>query len=71
MRTREDHLEWCKQRARKHLDKSDLKNAVTGMADDLAKHRETGCNPFLLIAGMVAAHNGDFEGVRRWVEGFR
>lgn len=39
--TREEHLEWCKQRAREYLDAGDIKNALTSMMSDLEKHPET------------------------------
>jgi hypothetical protein len=71
MRTREEHLEWCKERAREYLDAGDLLNAVTSMGSDLDKHPELGCNAYLLMLGALDAQNGEREKVRRWVEGFR
>jgi uncharacterized membrane-anchored protein len=71
MRTRDEHLEWCKQRAREYLDAGDLANAVTSMGSDLDKHPELGCNPFLLMTGALDAQNGDSRKVREWIEGFR
>ena len=71
MRTREEHLEWCKQRAREYLDAGDLHNAVTSMGSDLDRHPELGINAYLLMAGGLAAQQGDREAVRRWIEGFR
>jgi hypothetical protein len=46
-------------------------NAVTSLGSDLDKHPELGCNPYLLMAGMMDAQNGEREKVRRWIEGFR
>jgi hypothetical protein len=71
MRTREEHLEWCKERARKYLDAGDLLNAVTSMGSDLDKHPEMGCNPALLMVGAMYAQTGNTADVRRWIEGFR
>jgi hypothetical protein len=71
MRTRDEHLEWCKQRAREYLDAGDLLDAVTSMGGDLDKHPELGCNPYLLMAGALDAQNGEREKVRLWIEGFR
>jgi uncharacterized membrane-anchored protein len=71
LRTRDEHLEWCKQRAREYLDAGDLLNAVTSMGSDLDKHPELRCNPYLLMAGALDAQNGDSRKVREWIEGFR
>lgn len=71
MRTRDEHLEWCKERAREYLVAGDLLNAVASMASDLGKHPELGCNSYLAMAGALDAQNGDVAAVRRWVEGFR
>jgi hypothetical protein len=74
-RTREQHLEWCKQRAREYLDQGELLNAVTSMMSDLNKHPETraqsaSMTPLGLFAAM-RAQEGDNDFVRRYVEGFR
>jgi hypothetical protein len=71
MRTREEHLEWCKERAREYLAAGDLSNAVASMASDMRGHPECGVNEFLLAAGMIHVMNFDEREVRRWVEGFR
>jgi hypothetical protein len=71
MRTREEHLEWCKERAREYLAEGDLLNAVASMASDMEKHPECGVNKFLVMAAMLHVANYDTVSVRRWVEGFR
>jgi hypothetical protein len=71
MRTRDEHLAWCKQRALEYVEHNDLLNAVTSMGSDLDKHPELGCNPYLLMTGALDAQNGDTQAVRRWIEGFR
>jgi hypothetical protein len=71
MRTREEHLEWCKQRAREYLDAGELANAVASMGSDLEKHPETRFSPTLVAVGMLYVMDGDRQAVRRWVEGFR
>lgn len=71
MRTRDEHLEWCKERAFEYVAEGDLLNAVTSMGSDLDKHPELGCNPFLLMTGAMRAQEGDVRGVRDWIEGFR
>jgi hypothetical protein len=75
MRTREEHLEWCKQRAREYLDRGDLANAVASMGSDLDKHPETRMAGdkmgMLIYVAMFRITEGDVQGVRDWVEGFR
>jgi hypothetical protein len=70
-RMRDEHLKWCKQRAREYLDAGDLANAVASMASDMRKHPECGVNDGLLLLGMLYVTQLDEDGVRRWVEGFR
>ena len=70
-RTRDEHLKWCKQRAREYLDAGDLANAVASMVSDMRKHPECGVNESLVLLGMMYVAQLDENGVRRWVEGFR
>jgi hypothetical protein len=70
MRTREEHLAWCKQRALEYVETNDLVSAVASMGSDLMQHPETGCNAFLLRVGTMDAEKGDTRAVRRWIEGF-
>ena len=75
MRTREEHLEWCKQRAREYLDRGELANAVASMGSDMDKHPETRMvgdkMGTLIYVAMFRITEGDVQGVRDWVEGFR
>lgn len=71
--TRDEHLEWCKQRAREYLNDGDIKNAVTSMLSDLSKHPETADlsqGGFAQI-GMHTILTGDMNLATRFVEGFR
>lgn len=70
--TREQHLQWCKDRANEYLAEGDLANAVTSMLSDLDKHEETrGAGESMAMLGMLYITQHDREGVKRWVEGFR
>jgi hypothetical protein len=75
MRTRAEHLEWCKQRAREYLDRGDLANAVASMGGDMDKHPETRMAGekmgTLIYVAMFRITEGDVQGVREWIEGFR
>lgn len=71
-RSREEHLEWCKQRAREYLERGDISQAVTSMLSDLSKHPDTKLTePFLPMVGMLAAKNNDMAAAQRFIEGFR
>jgi hypothetical protein len=70
-RTRDEHLEWCKNNAYRYLREGNLVEAVTSMGSDMSKHPETGCNSYLLLLGGMYATEGNREAVRRWIEGFR
>ena len=37
----DEHLEWCKQRAREYLANGDAQGACDSMLSDLGKHPET------------------------------
>ena len=75
MMTREEHLEWCKQRAREYLDRGALAEAVASMGSDMDKHPETRMAGdkmgTLIYVAMFRITEGDVQGVRDWVEGFR
>jgi hypothetical protein len=71
MRTREEHLDWCKERAREYLAQGDVKSAIASMMSDLDKHEETRVkNPALNMLGLLAAVNEDLAEARRFIEGF-
>jgi hypothetical protein len=75
MKTREEHLEWCKQRAREYLDRGELADAVASMGSDMDKHPETRMagekGTLIMYVAMLRIMDGDARGVREWVEGFR
>ena len=41
MRTREEHMAWCKQRALEYCDLGQPVEAITSMLSDIRKHPET------------------------------
>lgn len=71
MRSREEHLAWCKQRALTYLDKGDVKEAVTSMMSDLDKHPETrhAGEAMTYFAFFVIMQNSHAD-ARRYIEGF-
>jgi hypothetical protein len=69
---RDEHLTWCKERALEYWRDGDLGNAVASMTSDLGKHDETqGYNSFIMALGIIYVASGDYDGVKRWIEGFR
>lgn len=69
--TRDEHVEWCKKRAREYLDRGDVKNAIASMLSDMRKHPDCGVNSALEMLGLMEAINNDMAGARRFIEGFR
>ena len=53
MRTRDEHIDWCKQRAHEYLKNGDPKNALTLMFLDLGRHPETDCHPASAIGRIL------------------
>lgn len=70
--TRQEHLGWCKQRAREYLDKGDVQNAYASMGSDLGKHPETaghaGIQMGLML--MLGGHLNSVDEMRKFIEGF-
>jgi hypothetical protein len=70
--TRDEHLEWCKRRAREYLDRGDVTNAIASMGSDLMKHEELkNISAAMMPIGLLYIVEHDLDGARRWIEGFR
>ncbi len=72
MKTRAEHLAWCKQRAREYCDRGDAMNALTSMFSDLEKHPETTGHKGSEIGLMLMINGGLREPseARRFIDGF-
>ncbi len=70
MKTRAEHIEWCKQRAREYLDRDDAEQAILSMASDLGKHPETKNMEFVAGLMVMAGMKGTIAAARKFVEGF-
>ena len=70
--TREEHLQWCKDRALIYVDSGDMRMALTSMTSDLGKHPETEGHPgipmgfLLLVNGVLSTP----EKMRKFIGGF-
>jgi hypothetical protein len=70
--TRQEHLDWCKQRALEYCDHGDVTNAWASMASDLSKHPETEKHAAigLGMAMLMAGHLNSVEAMRKFINGF-
>lgn len=69
--TREEHLDWCKQRAHEYLKQGDVSNAVASMMSDLNKHDELkAVAQSTAMIGMFAVTSGNIDEARRYIDGF-
>lgn len=69
---RDEHVEWCKQRAYEYLDRGDTLQAFTSMGSDLDKHPDTKNHPGVEI-GMGLLMIGSLSSVpdmRHFIDGF-
>ncbi len=70
--TRQEHLEWCKERAREYLDRGDWQDAFGSFVSDMGKHPDTkdhlalGLGMQLLLIGKLR----DVVSMREFIEGF-
>lgn len=60
MNTRQEHLDWCKQRALEYCNEGDLTNALASMASDLNKHPDTQ-NHIGIMLGMQLSITGNLS----------
>lgn len=72
MKTRAEHLEWCKQRAREYCGRNDAQNAIASMMSDLQKHPETEKHAGIML-GVALMMGGMLQSTtqaREFIEGF-
>ena len=70
--TRQEHLDWCKQRTLEYVNNGDLTNAITSMVSDVVKHPETKTHIGIEL-GMKLSFGGfmnSTDEVKKWIEGF-
>lgn len=73
MTNRQEHLDWCKQRALQYVDQGDLQNAFASLGSDLRKHPETERHAAIELGMMMmlAGQLGTPQKMREWIEGVR
>lgn len=72
MRTRNEHLDWCKTRALEYVDSNDIDQAMASMLSYLGKHPETVTHPgkALMASLRLAGHLKTTQSMRDFIEGF-
>lgn len=68
-----EHLQWCKDRALKYIEKNDLDGALASMGSDVLKHPETEHHVSTNQLGFIQWVNGLLntkEKMRDWIEGY-
>ena len=73
MKTREEHLQWCKNRALEYVNAGDLNGAVASMLSDLSKHEGTKSSSQGICAqlGMFTLmDHPTSEKITKFIEGF-
>lgn len=70
--SRDEHLQWAKQRALQYVEANELQTAFTSLMSDLHKHEETAnhsgieLGAMLLLAGQLRTP----DEMRNFIEGF-
>jgi hypothetical protein len=70
--TREEHLQWAKDRAIEYCDRGDPGNAFASFQSDMSKHEETRNHRALemMTRLLYAGHLSTADQMRRYIEGF-
>jgi len=70
--TRDEHLEWCKERAIEIAEAGDIEDAFASMAQDLGKHHETDGHPAIKLGFqmMVFGHLSTKEQMIQFIRDF-
>ena len=72
-RTREEHLQWCKDRAMRYVHLGDYNIAITSMLSDLKKHKETkflAIGPMASLALLELMNGTDRNRATKFIQGF-
>lgn len=69
--TRQEHLNWCKQRALEYLKQNDIRQCAASFMSDMGKHEETR-NSMQLVNSLIMMElmSPNKESMRRCIEGF-
>lgn len=70
-KSREEHLQWCKDRAEEYLARGQVRNAYASFASDMQKHADTAghIDLGLGLQLMMIGDLSDVASMRRFIEG--
>ena len=71
MKSRRQHLAWCRGRALKYLDGGDVASAILTMNQDLTRHPQTKPSPARVSQALKIVRDDNADEARVWIEGFR
>jgi len=69
---RDEHLQWCKDRANEYVENNDIQQAFASFQSDMGKHSETS-NHLALEMGTTLLLSGNLSSphqMREWINGF-
>ncbi|MFA5151272.1 MAG: hypothetical protein WC554_01805 [Clostridia bacterium] len=69
---RNEHLQWCKDRANEYVDRGDMQQAFASFQSDMRKHPDT-ANHMALEMGTMLLVSGNLSNahqMREWINGF-
>ncbi len=67
---RQEHLQWCKDRANEYIKVGDGQEAMSSMISDLRKHEGTESSVQMGFMLMMTTPAHDLGAVKRFVDGF-
>ncbi len=69
---RNEHLQWCRDRAIKHVNAGDINQAFASFSSDMSKHSKTAGHPALELGTMLlfGGHLGTVAEMKQWILGF-
>lgn len=68
--TRQEHMQWCKDRALEYTKTGQGKEAMMSMISDLRKHEDTVNGVQMAFAIMMTVNANDMEAVKNFITGF-
>ena len=69
--TRDQHLAWCKARAREYIEIGEIRQAVTSMMCDLAKHDDIVISSETAVLSFEVMLSNDRDKAQRFIDGFK
>lgn len=70
--TRQEHVQWCKDRAMEYVNDGDLQGAYASMTSDLGKHPETEGHSAIQLGMMlmIGGHLSTAQEMGKFIDGF-